>query len=149
MKAMAELTKPVFARWVSEDKRFAFSSTDNGGVEITQEQWQALLDGETAGRCIAADKRGRPILIDPPPPSIELLSARGRQWRNGEIENIKWLLERHRDEVDLQRPTTLNASQSAELREYVQRLRDWPASEDFPSVERRPPKPEWLTSAKK
>ncbi len=144
MKAMAELSKPVFAKWVSEDKRFAFSSSDNGGVEITEEQWQALLDGETAGRCISADKRGRPILIDPPPPSIELLSARGRQWRDGEIESVRWLRERHRDETEADRPTTLTAAQASELLDYVQALRDWPKHPDFPFIKSRPVRPAWV-----
>lgn len=67
-----------------------------------------------------------------------------RAWRDVEIEGVKWLRERHRDEVDSDRQTTLTAKQSGELLDYVQALRDWPASPDFPSVADRPAKPDWI-----
>jgi hypothetical protein len=37
-------------------------------VEITAEQHQALLDGQSQGKVIAADSKGFPVLQDPPPP---------------------------------------------------------------------------------
>lgn len=37
-------------------------------VAITHEQHQALIDGQSAGKVIAADANGFPILQDPPPP---------------------------------------------------------------------------------
>lgn len=37
-------------------------------VEITTEQHQALIDGQAAGKVIAADANGFPVLQDPPPP---------------------------------------------------------------------------------
>jgi len=40
-------------------------------VEITREEHAALLAGQAAGRIIAADAKGRPVLIDPPPPTPE------------------------------------------------------------------------------
>ena len=36
-------------------------------VEITSEEWQALLDGQKQGKVIAAGKGGRPELQDAPP----------------------------------------------------------------------------------
>lgn len=39
-------------------------------VEITDDQYRALLDGQAQGKVIAADANGRPILIDPPKPSL-------------------------------------------------------------------------------
>jgi hypothetical protein len=144
MNSEKELVKTVYAKWVDGDGRFAFSSTDNGGVEITDEQRLALLDGETNGRRIAQDKKGKPVLVDPLPPSPEVLAAQARQWRDAEIESVKWLRERHRDENDSQRPTTLTVKQSDELLDYVQALRDWPGSDGFPASDSRPPKPEWI-----
>lgn len=40
-------------------------------VEITQERHQELLQGQREGKIIAADKRGNPVLKNPPPPSTE------------------------------------------------------------------------------
>ena len=144
MNSEKEVAKTVYAKWVDGDGRFAFSSTDNGGVEITDGQHQELLDGETNGRRIAPDKKGNPVLVDLPPPSPEALDAQARQWRDAEIESVKWLRERHRDEIDSQRPTTLTVKQSGELMDYVQTLRDWPKDAGFPAVESRPVPPTWI-----
>lgn len=40
-------------------------------VEITNEQHQALIDGQPQGKMIQADANGRPVLVDPPPPTPE------------------------------------------------------------------------------
>lgn len=72
------------------------------------------------------------------------LAAAERLWRYAEIERVKWLRERHRDEVDSARPTTLTAKQFGELLDYVQALRDWPVAAAFPQVEGRPVPPEWI-----
>lgn len=44
-------------------------------VEITTEQHYLLLDGQSLGKLIVADDAGYPILIDPPAPTQEQLSA--------------------------------------------------------------------------
>ena len=53
-------------------------------VEITVEEHQALLEGQSQGKLIVADESGRPILQDPPPPTAEQimsrLKARVQQW---------------------------------------------------------------------
>ncbi|MBK3461643.1 phage tail assembly chaperone [Pseudomonas haemolytica] len=144
MNSGTERVKTVYAKWVAEDGRFAFSSADNGGVEITDSHRQDLLDGETNGWRIAPDKTGKPVLVEPPPPSPEVLAAQARQWRDAEIESVKWLRERHRDEIDSQRPTTLTVKQSGELLDYVQALRDWPKDTGFPAVSSRPVPPAWI-----
>ena len=38
-------------------------------IEITTEQYSALLEGQSYGKIISADENGYPILIDPVPPS--------------------------------------------------------------------------------
>ena len=40
-------------------------------VEITKEEHTALLDGQSNGRDIATDKKGKPILVDSPALSAE------------------------------------------------------------------------------
>lgn len=134
----------MYAKWFEKDGRFGFSSADNGGVNITDKQHMALINGESEGKRIQPDSKGYPVLVDMPPASLEVIAAQARQWRDAEIESVKWLRERHRDEIDSQRPTTLNTDQSGELLDYLQALRDWPTSRDFPLLESRPPKPDWI-----
>jgi len=67
-----------------------------------------------------------------------------RDWRDAEIERVKWLRERHRDEVDSGRSTTLTVKQSAQLLDYVQALRDWPTAKGFPAEDARPKCPAWI-----
>lgn len=67
-----------------------------------------------------------------------------RQWRDAELAARQWLRERHRDEQDLGRPTTLSNEQFIELLAYLQALRDWPQSEAFPDTLQRPQPPSWI-----
>lgn len=50
-------------------------------VEITTEEHAALLDGQSQGQRIVADADGRPLLADPPAPTLDDLKAR----KNAEI----------------------------------------------------------------
>lgn len=70
--------------------------------------------------------------------------ADARAWRDDEIESLRWLRERHREEVELGVSSTLTAEQYVELLTYVQALRDWPQTEGFPAAEQRPAPPEWV-----
>ncbi|WP_226939961.1 tail fiber assembly protein [Pseudomonas aylmerensis] len=67
-----------------------------------------------------------------------------RSWRDGELASLMWLRERHRDQLEISRETTLSAEQFTELLEYMQDLRDWPQSPDFPDIEQRPVPPAWI-----
>lgn len=44
-------------------------------VEITAVEHSALLDAQSAGRVIQADQNGKPVAVDPPPPSLETVKA--------------------------------------------------------------------------
>lgn len=44
-------------------------------VEITTDEHQALLEGQSQGKIISADKNGKPVLKDPPPPAAEQIIA--------------------------------------------------------------------------
>ncbi|TDF78231.1 phage tail protein [Pseudomonas sp. H9] len=112
-------------------------------VHITQEHHAELLAGQPMGLRISSDKDGYPILIEPPQLTAEQLIAIERSWRDSAVESVRWLRERHRDEVDSARPTTLTPAQSGELLDYVQALRDWPQSELFPDSQYRPEAPPW------
>lgn len=44
-------------------------------VEITVEEHQVLLEGQSQGKIISADENGKPVLKDPPPPTTEQIIA--------------------------------------------------------------------------
>ena len=72
------------------------------------------------------------------------LSQGERDWRNTQIERIKWLRDRHRDQQELGVDTSLTGAQFTELLAYMQALRDWPQSEAFPDSAQRPVAPPWI-----
>lgn len=76
--------------------------------------------------------------------SLKAVEEAERLWRDGELSSRQWLRERHRDEQDLGRPTTLSNERFAELLAYLQALRDWPLAEAFPDRELRPHAPGWI-----
>lgn len=76
--------------------------------------------------------------------SPEEIKAAERQWRDSELSARQWLRDRHRDEQDLGRPTTLSNEQFAEFLAYLQALRDWPVAEAFPDKQHRPAPPPWI-----
>ncbi|OAI93523.1 phage tail assembly chaperone [Pseudomonas putida] len=79
-----------------------------------------------------------------PPPTQEQVEAAERAWRDAAVVDVTWLRERHRDERELGRDTTLSADQFGELLSYLQSLRDWPQSEQFPEPDHRPTAPGWI-----
>lgn len=44
-------------------------------VEITAEQHSELIEGQSQDKRIVADESGRPVLVDPPPPTVEQIVA--------------------------------------------------------------------------
>lgn len=79
-----------------------------------------------------------------PPLAAEEIAADEREWRDRELASVAWLRERHRDQVEIGGGTTLTAEQFQELLVYMQALRDWPQSEQFPVIEHRPVVPSWI-----
>lgn len=114
-------------------------------VPISKERYQAVIAEPVPGMVRGHDAEGLPILVVPKTSPDELMRDE-RAWRDAEIERVKWLRERHRDEQDVGEPTTLTADQFSELLAYVKSLRDWPQSPDFPSTEYRPVAPEWVAN---
>lgn len=110
---------------------------------ITEERFNTVISNPVKGKVRSHDADGLPILIDPPEPPAE---ERERAWRDTELVRINWLRERHRDEQDMGSGTTLTDEQFRELLFYVQALRDWPQSPDFPDADRRPVTPEWIAN---
>lgn len=115
----------------------------NDVVEITDEQFRYLLRGQNGGKVMAVDAGGKPVLNDPVL-DPDMVSGQERLWRDAELERVKWLRERHRDELELSIPSSLTNDQYGQLLEYLQLLRDWPQSSNFPDQEHRPPVPAWI-----
>lgn len=53
----------------------AFNDVPADGYEITREEHEALLDGQSLGKIIVSNSVGRPVLSDPPELSPEEISA--------------------------------------------------------------------------
>lgn len=113
-------------------------------IEITEERYNAVITNPDPAKVRSHDENGLPILIDPLLATVEELAAIERTWRDLEIERVKWIRERHRDESDMGKPTSITAAQFSELLIYIQRLRDWPESPAFPAKEDRPVVPGWI-----
>jgi len=112
---------------------------------ISEELYLSLLQGESSGKTIGVDSQGRPTLIAPVVDQNAQVNQE-RAWRDTEIDRLKWLRERHRDEQDLTLVTTLTSEQFCELLAYIQQLRSWPQSKTFPQIKDRPVAPIWITS---
>ncbi|MGR3893567.1 phage tail assembly chaperone [Pseudomonas sp. 1176_21] len=115
-------------------------------VQISEQIYHDVIANPAQGMIRSHDAEGRPILVAPPQSSLspDELFAYERGWRDDQVNSTEWLVNRHRDEQDMQLTTTLQAEQFAELLQYRQALRDWPQSELFPAIEHRPEPPAWL-----
>ncbi|MBV6288531.1 phage tail assembly chaperone [Pseudomonas aegrilactucae] len=122
------------------------SDIPGDAVEISEERFLEVVASPPAGKIRSHDAGGLPILIDPPKVELtaEELAATERAWRDAEVSSTEWLVTRHRDELDMQRPTKLTTEQFAKLLAYRQELRDWPLALQFPSPAGRPLVPPWI-----
>ncbi|WP_432780262.1 phage tail assembly chaperone [Pseudomonas corrugata] len=121
-----------------------YVSVPDDAVELSQSEYLELLKGETDGLLIEADVRGRPVLKERPPLTAIQEEQIARNWRDTMLVLASEVRDRHRDELELGLATTLTADQFLELLGYIQKLRDWPAAEEFPAEESRPARPEWF-----
>lgn len=112
--------------------------------EISEDVYVAVIGNPAPGMIRAHDKQGMPYLTDPPvvipDPEVE-----ERKWRDAELSSVMWLRERHRDQQEIGSDTTLSRDQFSGLLVYMQQLRDWPQSPEFPAAEHRPVGPNWLS----
>lgn len=106
-------------------------------IEISDEYWQSLLDGQTAGHEIHPGEDGRPILR--PRPMQDRAGALIKL-RNEALASTDWLVARHRDEVNASRVPTLSGEAYAALQDWRQALRDLTKAQGFPQVQ-LPPRP--------
>lgn len=60
-------------------------------VEISKEEHQALIDGQSLGKQIVPNEEGFPVLIDYPEPTVEELAATKAANLKAELETINYL----------------------------------------------------------
>jgi hypothetical protein len=101
-------------------------------VEITQAEHTALFDGQSAGKIIVPDAKGKPVAADPPAPTNDELAATIRAERNARIAACDWT-------QTLDCP--LSAQAKAAWAAYRQALRDVPEQAGFPQAVDWPKEP--------
>lgn len=72
--------------------------------------------------------------VKPAGPSDEERAAGLKALRDTLVTRTDWLVQRHRDELDMQRTPTMSAEAFAALLQYRQELRDLPLTAGFPHV---------------
>jgi len=112
-------------------------------VDISESVFELVIANPEQGKVRAHDEKGLPYLVDAPVvvPDSGVIE---RAWRDAELSSVIWLRDRHRDQLDIGSDTTLTVEQFAELLLYMQALRDWPQSADFPDSQYRPIAPDWI-----
>lgn len=125
------------------DGTYTVETWPSDAVELSQHEVNTYWTAPPAGKSLGSEG-GRPVWVDLPAPSLEDIAGSERSWRNGELSAAMWQRERHRDQQEIGGDTTLSAAQFAELLVYMQALRDWPQSPEFPDIEHRPPAPAWI-----
>lgn len=61
----------MYALYVEDDRRFAFSERDNGGTRITSEEHAELMLAQATGKIVVRGNGGHPVAIDAPGPSLD------------------------------------------------------------------------------
>lgn len=126
-----DIQRKTDGSFVVECNSFPFHATQTDTPDVFQQILAMIDDGEPCTDYVEQQM----------PEDLEQIE---RSWRDAEIEQVKWLRERHRDEQDLGVTTTLTAEQFVDVLGYVQALRDWPQSHLFPDSAQRPQPVAWL-----
>ncbi|KVO87187.1 phage tail protein [Burkholderia ubonensis] len=114
-------------------------------VDITDDEWRALIDGQSQGKRAVLDGNKRPSLIDPPAPTRDDVAAAMRARRDSAMDATDWLVSRHQDEKLIGSGTTLTSGQFATLIKYRQALRDISGADGWPYIE-LPNTPDFVTA---
>ena len=112
-------------------------------INDSQEVFAFELGFSEQGGLIAISEEEALELASLPVPVFDLGFSE-RKWRDAHLSEVIWLRERHRDQREIEVSTVLSDAHFKELLIYIQSLRDWPQSADFPNGEYRPTAPLWL-----
>jgi hypothetical protein len=64
-------------------------------VEITDEQYSSLFDGQAQGKIISPDENGFPVLLDPPAPSASELQEIANTQARAFLASTDWYVTRN------------------------------------------------------
>lgn len=103
-------------------------------VEISQEYYESLLNGQSKGNLITSDKDGAPVLTSPQPPSTDQLATSARAQRDTLLTASDWT-----QLPDAQ--ASLSPEKKAAWSAYRQALRDITDQATFPQEITWPDKP--------
>ena len=106
-------------------------------IALTDDEYRDLLKASSESLELSV-ANGRVVKVKPHTPTSWY-----RDFRDSVLRDTSWLVERHRDELEMLTSTTLSAVQYSELQVYRQRLRDWPSEKGWPDVD-VPAPPTWL-----
>lgn len=112
-------------------------------VDISDDEWRALIDGQSRGKRAVLDGNKRPTLIDPPAPTRADVATALRSRRDSVLSATDWSVSRHQDETLIGNGTTLTAAQFSTLIKYRQALRDISGAADWPYID-LPPAPDFV-----
>ena len=115
-----------------------YLQSQEDSVEITDDYWKELLEGQSNGKQITSNEEGYPILIERPAPTEDEYNAyqqermenEAKAQRDSLISAIEWRRSRNRDEVALGLPPT---EPLLPILKYIQALRDITKQAGYPS----------------
>lgn len=109
------------------DRAIHGDSIPADAVEITAEEHAALLEGQSQGKLIQADAKGKPVLAESPAPTDEELASAVRSKRDALLSACDWTV---------LADAPLTTTEKTNWKAYRQALRDVTAQPTFPqSVE--------------
>jgi hypothetical protein len=132
---MSKLYSPSTRGFYSEEVHGKSIPAD--ALEISDEEWMALLDAQARGRVIRPGADGKPFADDL---NDEELALSRKLARDSLLAETDWLVARHRDEIEAERSTTLSAENYKSLQRWRADLRDFTEDPNFPRVQ-FPPRP--------
>ncbi|SES99013.1 Phage tail assembly chaperone protein [Burkholderia cepacia] len=112
-------------------------------IDVTDEQWLALVNAQGAGKRLCVDAEGAAVALDPLPPTREQSAETKRMQRDAALTATDWLVARHQDELVIGEGTTLTAAQYAAVIKYRQALRDISDAKQWPDID-LPAAPDFL-----
>ncbi|HDR9098363.1 TPA: tail fiber assembly protein [Burkholderia vietnamiensis] len=114
-------------------------------IDLSDDQWLALINAQSAGKRLCVDPKGVPVALDPLPPTRAQSAETKRMQRDKALSATDWVVARHQDELVIGDGTTLTAAQYAAVIKYRQALRDISDAAKWPDVD-LPAAPDFLTA---
>jgi hypothetical protein len=87
-------------------------------VEISDELWQSLLDGQSCSKFITSDENGMPILKDTPPPTYDELVMLAKSKKERLIASATVVIAPLQDALDLDMATDKEKSDLLSWKKY-------------------------------